>query len=114
MKGSELYSNEQKYEAAKKKALYKTTAYQKVVDNFKPLAEEASTILIATEGIRIDPNYIAPKDANLNNDTPEGASAVDTQADDFVKEESFKDGWMTNYREVSSHESLSQEVRKGN
>lgn len=112
MKGSERYSDEQKYEAAKKKALYKTNAYQKVVDNFKPLAEEASTILIATEGIRIDPNYIAPKDANLNNDTPEGDSAVDTQADDFVKDEAFKDGWMTNYREVSSHESLSQEVRK--
>lgn len=112
MKGSERYSNEQKYEAAKKKALYKTNAYQKVVDNFKPLAEEASTILIATEGIRIDPNYIAPKDANLNNDTPEGDSAVDTQADDFAKDEAFKDGWMTNYREVSSHESLSQEVRK--
>lgn len=109
MKGSERYSDEQKYEAAKKKALYKTNAYQKVVDNFKPLAEEASTILIATEGIRIDPNYIAPKDANLNNDTPEGESAVDTQADDFVKDEAFKDGWMTNYREVSSHESLSQE-----
>jgi hypothetical protein len=112
MKGSERYSDEQKYEAAKKKALYKTNAYQKVVDNFKPLAEEASTILIATEGIRIDPNYIAPKDANLNNDTPEGDSAVDTQADDFVKDEAFKDGWITNYREVSSHESLSQEVRK--
>lgn len=112
MKGSERYSDEQKYEAAKKKALYKTNAYQKVVDNFKPLAEEASTILIATEGIRIDPNYIAPKDANLNNDTPEGDSAVDTQADDFGKDEAFKDGWMTNYREVSSHESLSQEVRK--
>lgn len=112
MKGSERYSDEQKYEAAKKKALYKTNAYQKVVDNFKPLAEEASTILIATEGIRIDPNYIAPKDANLNNDTPEGESVVDEQADDFVKDEAFKDGWMTNYREVSSHESLSQEVRK--
>lgn len=112
MKGSERYSDEQKYEAAKKKALYKTNAYQKVVDNFKPLAEEAGTILIATEGIRIDPNYIAPKDANLNNDTPEGDSAVDTQADDFAKDEAFKDGWMTNYREVSSHESLSQEVRK--
>lgn len=112
MKGSERYSDEQKYEAAKKKALYKTNAYQKVIDNFKSLAEEASTILIATEGIRIDLNYVAPKDTNLNDDTPEGDSTLDTQADDFVKDEIFKDGWMTNYREVSSHESLSQEVRK--
>lgn len=112
MKGSEKYSEEQKHEAAKKKALYKTQAYQKIIDNFEALAEEASTILIATEGIRIDPTYIAPKDANLNNDTPEGDSELDNQADDFRKDEAFKDGWMTNYREVSSHESLSQEVRK--
>lgn len=112
MKGSERYNSEQKHEAAKRKALYKTTAYQKIVDNFKALAEEASTILIATEGIRIDPNYVAPKEANLNYDTPEGDSLVDTQADDFVKDEAFKDGWMSNYREVSSHEALSQEVRK--
>lgn len=112
MKGSDRFSDEQKYESAKKKALYKTQAYQKMLDNFKPLVEEASTILISTEGIRIDPNYIAPKDANLNDDTPEGSSELDEQADDFTKDEAFKDGWMTDYREVSSHESLSQAVRK--
>lgn len=111
-KGSDKYSEDQKYEAAKKKASYKTNAYYKIVDNFRALAEEASTILIATEGIRIDLNYVAPKDANLNDDTPEGDSTLDEQADDFTKDEAFKDGWMTNYREVSSHESLSQEVRK--
>lgn len=111
-KGSEKYSNEQKLAAAKKKAAYKEQAYRKVVDNFKPLAEEASTLLIMTEGIRIDPNYIAPKDANLNDDTPEGESNLDEQAEDWRQEEAFKDGWMTNYRQVSSHESLSQAVRK--
>jgi hypothetical protein len=111
-KGSEKYSNEQKLAAAKKKAAYKEQAYRKVVDNFKPLAEEASTLLIMTEGIRIDPNYIAPKDANLNDDTPEGESNLDEQSEDWKQEEAFKDGWMTNYRQVSSHESLSQAVRK--
>lgn len=111
-KGSEKYSNEQKLAAAKKKAAYKEQAYRKVVDNFKPLAEEASTLLIMTEGIRIDPNYIAPKDANLNDDTPEGESNLDEQSEDWRQEEAFKDGWMTNYRQVSSHESLSQAVRK--
>lgn len=111
-KGADKYSDEQKLAAAKKKAAYKEQAYRKVVDNFKPLAEEASTLLVMTEGIRIDPNYIAPKDANLNDDTPEGDSELDEQADDYNKEESFKDGWMTNFRQVSSHESLSQAVRK--
>ena len=111
-KGADKYSDEQKLAAAKKKAAYKEQAYRKVVDNFKPLAEEASTLLVMTEGIRIDPNYIAPKDANLNDDTPEGDSELDEQADDYNKEEAFKDGWMTNFRQVSSHESLSQAVRK--
>lgn len=111
-KGADKYSGEQKLAAAKKKAAYKEQAYRKVVDNFKPLAEEASTLLVMTEGIRIDPNYIAPKDANLNDDTPEGDSELDEQADDYNKEETFKDGWMTNFRQVSSHESLSQAVRK--
>lgn len=109
---SDRFSMEDKLAAARKKATYKEQAYRKVVDNFKPLAEEASTLLIMTEGIRIDPNYIAPKDANLNDDTPEGDSELDAQSDDWKQEEAFKDGWMTNYREVSSHESLSQAVRK--
>lgn len=109
---SERFSDEQKLDAARRKAVYKEQAYRKVVDNFKPLAEEASTLLITTEGVRIDLNYIAPKDANLNDDTPEGYSELDEQADDYNKEETFKDGWMTNFRQVSSHESLSQAVRK--
>ena len=109
---SERFSNEEKLTAAKKKATYKEQAYRKVVDNFKPLAEEASTLLVMTEGIRIDPNYAAPKEANLNDSTPEGDSELDEQADDYNKEETFKDGWMTNFRQVSSHESLSQAVRK--
>lgn len=109
---SERFSDEQKLDAARRKAVYKEQAYRKVVDNFKPLAEEASTLLVMTEGVRIDLNYIAPKDANLNDDTPEGYSELDEQADDYNKEETFKDGWMTSFRQVSSHESLSQAVRK--
>ena len=98
---SERFSDEQKLDAARRKAVYKEQAYRKVVDNFKPLAEEASTLLVMTEGVRIDLNYIAPKDANLNDDTPEGYSELDEQADDYNKEETFKDGWMTNFRQVS-------------
>lgn len=114
-KGSEKYSDEQKREAAKKKAAYKLQEYKKIVDDpyvYKALAEEASTLLIATEGIRVDPNYIAPADVNLNDDDPDGNSEVDNAAEDWKQEEAYKDGWMTNFRQVSSHESLSQAVRK--
>ena len=115
MRGADKFSDKQKLEAAKKKAAYKNQEYKKIVDDpyvYKALAEEASTLLVMTEGIRIDPNYIAPADANLNNDDPEGNSEVDNEAEDWRQEEAYKDGWMTNFRQVSSHESLSQAVRK--
>ncbi len=112
---SERFSEEEKLEAAKKKADYKNQEYKKIVDDpyvYKALAEEASTLLVMTEGIRLDPNYIAPADANLNNDDPDGNSEVDDDADDWRQEEAYKDGWMTNFRQISSQESLSQAVRK--
>ena len=111
-KGAEKYSVEKKLAAAKKKAAYKTQEYQKIVDHFKPLAEEASSLLLMTEGIRVNPDYMAPEDANLNDSDPDGNSEVDNQADDASKEAAYKDGWMTNFKHVSSHESLSQAVRK--
>lgn len=111
-KGSEKYSDEQKYLVAKQKALYKTIEYQKVLDNFRALAEEASSILISTEGIRVDLNYLAPKDGDLNSDTPEGDSVLDELSDDFSFEEMVKEGWMSKANQVSNHDSLSQAVRK--
>lgn len=112
---SERFSDEEKLEAAKKRAAYKNQEYKKIIDDpsvYKALAEEASTLLVMTEGIRLDPNYIAPADANLNDDDPEGNSNVDNEAEDWRQEEAYKDGWMTNFRQVSSQESLSQAVRK--
>lgn len=106
------YSEEEKLAAAQKKAIYKGQEYQKVVDHFNALAQESSTILRMTEGIRLDPEYVAPSDVNLNEDDPEGGSQTDENADDYTKDESYKDGWMTNVRQVSVYESLSQEVRK--
>lgn len=105
------YSDEEKLEAAKNKAAYKLQEYQKVLRNFKALAEETSSILRVAEGIRIDPNYVAPADANLNDDTPEGESNGDLNAEDWTIEEAVKDGWMTNVRQVSNYERLSQDVR---
>ncbi len=112
---SERFSDEEKLEAAKKKAAYKNQEYKKIVNDpsvYKALAEEASTLLVMTEGIRIDLNYIAPADANLNDDDPDGNSEVDDKAEDWRQEEDYKDGWMSNFRQVSSQGSLSQAVRK--
>lgn len=114
-KGAEKYSNEKKLAAATKKAEYKFQEYQKVIEHFQPLAEEASGLLLATEGIRVDPNYVSPDKGNLSDDTPEGEDVGENPEDPnntHSKEESYKDGWMTNFRQVSSFSSLSQAVRK--
>lgn len=114
-KGAEKYTDEQKREAAKKKAAYKLREYTKLVEDpsvFAALTEEAGTLLVFTEGIKIDPNYSDVSDINFKEVDPEGQSDNDPNDADWEQETAYKDGWMTNFREVSSHESLSQEVRK--
>ena len=104
------FSQEEKYAAAKRRATKKFREYSKIVDNFMVLAEEASTILMTTEHVRIDPNYQKTKEVNTNEDDPNGESGID-ENNAISNEETVKDGWMTNYKHVSSHESLSQAVR---
>lgn len=104
------FSQEEKYAAARRRASKKFMEYSKIVDNFLVLAEEASTILMTTEHVRIDPNYQKTKEVNTNEDDPNGESSID-ENNAMSNEETVKDGWMTNYKHVSSHESLSQAVR---
>lgn len=111
-KGADRYSDEQKLQAAKKRAAYKEQEYRKIVDNFRPLAEEASIILALSEKIRATSKDIIPSDVSLNYDTPEGVSVTDELSEDWSQEEAFKDGWMTKVRQISARESLSQDVRK--
>lgn len=110
-KGADKYTAEQKHAAAVKRANYRLQEYKKIVDNFSALAEEACLTLLYTENVKIDPNVQGVAKANLNEGDPEGNSPTDDQADDYSKEESAKDGWMTNFKFVSSFESLSQAVR---
>ena len=110
-KGADKYSDEKKLEAAKKRAAYKYQEYQKLLKFFNPLIEEASGQLLITEGLRVDPNYAGTEDAKLSNDSEDG-SEIENPNSLEAREESGKDGWMTNFRFVSSHESLSQAVRK--
>lgn len=110
---SERFTEEEKLEGARKRAAHNYPEYQNIIDYFSPLAEEASELLLITEGIMADPNIkTAKKVDNNNEDDPEGYSEKDNQEDDSGKEETVKDGWMTNFRQVSAHESLSQAVRR--
>ena len=111
--GADKYSDEKKLAAATKRASYKKNEYQKIIDNFRALSEEASTEFIRTEGIRVDPNYLAPKEANTSDDILDDENNLNNPNDILNREEQGnKEGWMTNFRNVSSHDSLSQEVRK--
>lgn len=110
-KGADKYSEEQKLEAAKKKALYKDKEYRKIIDNFEALVEEACPILAVTERIKIDLNHVSQYTPTPSQENEEGESVVEGLNDVFTKEESIKDGWMTKFKEISSQESLSQVVR---
>lgn len=96
--------------AARMKAERKAKAYQTVIDNWQVLAEGASSNFAITEGVSMDinDNYI-DKDINTDEVDEQGESQ-DSPVEN--KEENYKDGWMTNVREVSSYSSLSNRVRR--
>lgn len=113
-KGIEKYTAEKVKAAANKRAAYKLQQYKKLVDDeavFQALAEEASSFLVFTEGLVIDPNYSAVSETNFREDTPDGQSDSDDFEEQYLSGETAKDGWMTNYRHISTSESLSQKVR---
>lgn len=106
------FSEEEITQRATDDAEYKTIEYRKILSNFVALADEASTTLLFTEGVRIDPRIDKVEDINFNEDNEMGESPLDDQSDDYSKEETVREGWMQNYMFVSAHESLSTRVRK--
>lgn len=105
-------SSEDKIKKAKEISNYKHQEYKKIIDNFKSLAEEASTNLITSEGILIEYDYKEPLTSNETDDLTRSENIVTPNSEIDTKEETIKEGWMVNFREVSANESLSQEVRK--
>lgn len=108
------YSEEEKLEAAKKKAAYKFIEYQKIIDNFKALAEESSYSISKNENVLLDFTQLTAKEIEElhENEDEEGESEYDFQQDEMSQEEKVKDGWMINVRQVSGHDSLTADVRK--
>lgn len=108
------YSKDYKKALAKKKAAHKLQEFKKMIDNpmvFKALCEDSSRILLVTEGLQIDINRDYVEKPNLIEEDPEGRSFIDEETGESKIEEAVKDGWMTNYKHISSKDSLSQEVR---
>lgn len=110
---SERYSTEKKLEIATKRANHNYVEYMKMIEDpevFRALAEEASVMLASKEGIRLDPNYIALTVASFEEIDPEDGD-IENLNDPLTNEETYREGWITNFRNVSSHETLSAEVR---
>lgn len=90
----------------------KTKAFQNVLNNFKVLAEEALGNLALTEGISVNLNSNFVLNTQENSDTFNEDGKQTNQGDVFEKEESLKDGWMTDVRQVATFDSLTARVRQ--
>ena len=85
------------------------------IDNFAALCEEASVFIARNEGLRLsfdDSNVEFNEVENYTYDEDEYGVVQAEQINDVAtKEEQPKDGWMINFRETSSFDSLSKIVR---
>ena len=97
---------------AKSVAERKTKAFQNVLNNFQVLAEEALGNLALTEGISVNLNSNFVINTQENSDTFNEEGKQINQGDVFEKEESLKDGWMTDVRQVATFDSLTARVRQ--
>lgn len=90
----------------------KTKAFQNVLNNFQVLAEESLGNLALTEGISVNLNSNFVLNTQENSDTFNEDGKQTNQGDVFEKEESLKDGWMTDVRQVATFDSLTARVRQ--
>lgn len=90
----------------------KTKAFKNVLNNFQVLAEEALGNLALTEGISVNLNSNFVLNTQENSDTFNEDGKQTNQGDVFEKEESLKDGWMTDVRQVATFDSLTARVRQ--
>lgn len=90
----------------------KTKAFQNVLNNFQVLAEESLGNLALTEGISVNLNSNFVLNIQENSDTFNEDGKQTNQGDVFEKEESLKDGWMTDVRQIATFDSLTARVRQ--
>ena len=97
---------------ARKVVERKDTAFKNVLNNFQVLAEESLGNLALTEGISVNLNSNFVLNTQENSDTFNEDGKQTNQGDVFEKEESLKDGWMTDVRQVATFDSLTARVRQ--
>lgn len=96
--------------AAKLLVLRKKHAYKKIIDNYQLLVEEAISDFSIREGVNLSvssDNFIF--DTENNDYTNDEVYFSDDYQD---SEEIYRDSWITNVREVSTYDNLSNKVRR--
>lgn len=107
LRKSTEYTEEQKLEKAKKMAMHKRREYQKIIDCFAGLAEEACSFINKYEKIRIDMNTVVPEQVEDEVDVDEEGNTDEKDVEEMPKE-----GWLINDWETSAFSTLSDKVRK--
>lgn len=105
-------SEERTEELARETAEYKRVQYQKILDNYKALAEEASIPLRVTEGLIVDLGSGMVEEPDMNGIDEDGDPMDPGSQDNMEKEEVPYENWMVKYTMVASSQTLSKEVRK--
>lgn len=106
-------TKEQIWEAAQKRAVYKQAEIAKVVEHYRALMEEVVPLFKKNEGVELYSEDINNDEEEIKESNKESETEIIDENDPYSKEEApVKDGWMTNFREVSTRDSLSQKVRK--
>lgn len=90
----------------------KDAAFKNVLNNFQVLAEESLGNLALTEGISVNLNSNFVLNTQENSDTFNEEGKQTNQGDVFEKEESLKDVWMTDVRQVATFDNLTARVRQ--
>lgn len=112
VKGSEKISDDKKKKVAEKRAQYKYVEYQKLLDNFNALAQEACPSISTREQVLIGSVDQLSKSITKEESWMEDEDSMPEDSPESIttKEEAPKDGWMRNFRTITSRESLSKEV----
>lgn len=111
--GSEKISDEKKLKASKIRAERKQVEYPKILDNFNALAQEACASISVKELVLIGSVGYMKADTleeQISNSEDNVYNPDDNSNTISGKEESIKDGWMNNFRTLTSRDSLSKEV----
>ena len=103
---NEMPSDSEIRESAKQRVEYRNAEYQKLLDNYEALCRLATPAISLLEGFIVISKALKAKKIQEDEDNNQDRTGADN------KEETYKDGWMENYKHTSSESTLAQAIKK--